>query len=107
MLTVLEPAIKAPSAPIHGAIFGHMPLNQSAALCASTIGIEGRAPAALMSPDCELINTCTMGTAKKRAGAAEISVLPASPQPRLKRWMSILKMKMQAMAAIIRMVPGE
>ena len=107
LLTVLEPAMKAPSAPTHGATLGQALLNQLAALCASTIGMLGIAPAAAMSAEPELMNTCTIGTASNSAGAAAIIVPPERAQPRAKERKLMPKTAMQAIDTRIRIVPGE
>src|SRR5690606_29710116 len=70
LLTVFEPAMNAPRAPMVGANSGQSCPATSETLWASTSGMLGYADVAP-----ELMNTCTIGTAKISAAPAAIVVV--------------------------------
>ncbi len=78
LLTVLLPAMNAPSAPIHGANNGHELPARLEAPSASVIGMLA-IPDSLKSVP-ELMNTRTSGSANSSATAAPASWLPATFQ---------------------------
>src|SRR5699024_1288499 len=69
--TVLDPAMKAPRAPIHGAMTGQAEPETSAAPSASVTGMLDRPDSLSAGPD--WMSTRTSGTANTRAAAVPAS----------------------------------
>src|SRR5690625_357603 len=103
ILTVLEPAINAPKPPTQGEKLGQALPATEAALWANNIGMLLRVPSA----EAEWINTCTIGTASNKAGAAADIVRAEAVKPSQNCLPFMRKIPIQISDTKIRIAPGE